>query len=63
MNGFVDAGFTSFYFYFLFFFICLFSFNNDNGSKTAKGVSFLISSATFGGSLSALCRYQEIDLV
>ena len=57
MNGFVDAGFTSFLFLFLF------SFNNDNGSKTAKGVSFLISSATFGGSLSALCRYQEIDLV
>ena len=26
---------------------------NDNGSKTAKGMSFLISSATFGGSLSA----------
>ena len=44
MNGFVDAGFTSFF---------LFSFNNDNGSKTAKGISFLVSSATFGGSLSA----------
>ena len=29
------------------------SFINDNGSKTAKGMSFLISSATFGGSLSA----------
>ena len=43
MNGFVDAGFTS-----------SFNFvNNDNGSKTAKGISFLISSATFGGSLFA----------
>ena len=29
------------------------SFINDNGSSTAKGMSFLISSATFGGSLSA----------
>ena len=33
--------------------VLLISFNNDNGSKTAKGISFLISSATFGGSLSA----------
>jgi hypothetical protein len=37
-------------FIFIFF---LFSFNNDNGSKTAKGISFLLGSATFGGSLSA----------
>ena len=29
------------------------SFSNDNGSNTAKGMSFLISSATFSGSLSA----------
>ena len=29
------------------------SFINDSGSSTAKGMSFLISSATFGGSLSA----------
>ena len=29
------------------------SFINGNGSSTAKGMSFLISSATFGGSLSA----------
>ncbi len=29
------------------------SFINDNGSNTAKGMSFLMSSATFGGSLSA----------
>ena len=28
-------------------------FINDNGSSTAKGMSFLISSATFGGSLFA----------
>ena len=33
--------------------VFLISFNNDNGSKTAKGISFLISSATFAGSLSA----------
>ncbi len=33
--------------------VLLISFNNDNGSKSAKGTSFLISSATFGGSLSA----------
>ena len=33
--------------------VFLISFNNDNGSKTAKGISFLISSATFGGGLSA----------
>ena len=33
--------------------VLLISFNNDNGSKTAKGISFLISSAIFGGSLSA----------
>ena len=33
--------------------VLLISFNKDNGSKTAKGISFLISSATFGGSLSA----------
>jgi hypothetical protein len=43
MNGFVDAGLP----------VLLFSFNNDNGSKTAKEISFLISSATFGGTLSA----------
>ena len=29
------------------------SFINDNGSSTAKGMFFLISSATFGGNLSA----------
>ncbi len=29
------------------------SFSNDNGSNTAKGMSFLISSATFSGNLSA----------
>jgi hypothetical protein len=29
------------------------SLSNDNGSKTAKGTFFLISSATFNGSLSA----------
>jgi len=29
------------------------SFNNDNGSRTANGTSFRISSATFNGSLSA----------
>ncbi len=29
------------------------SFINDNGSSTVKGMSFSISSATFGGSLSA----------
>jgi hypothetical protein len=28
------------------------SLSNDNGSKTAKGTFFLISSATFNGSLS-----------
>ena len=33
--------------------VLLISFNSDNSSKTAKGISFLISSATFGGSLSA----------
>jgi hypothetical protein len=33
--------------------VLLFSFNNDNGSKTAKGISFLIGPATFGGSSSA----------
>ena len=33
--------------------VLLISFHNDNGSKTAKGISFLIGSATFGGSLSA----------
>ena len=33
--------------------VLLISFTNDNGSKTATGISFLISSATFGGSLSA----------
>ena len=29
------------------------SFINDNGSNTAKGMFFLMSSATFGDSLSA----------
>ena len=29
------------------------SFNNDNGSKTANGKSFWMSSATINGSLSA----------
>jgi hypothetical protein len=29
------------------------SFNNDNGSKTANGKSFRMSSATINGSLSA----------
>jgi hypothetical protein len=29
------------------------SLSSDNGSKTAKGTSFLIRSATFNGSLSA----------
>ncbi len=29
------------------------SLSNDNGSKTAKGTFFLISSATFNGNLSA----------
>ena len=33
--------------------VLLFSFNNDNGSKIAKETSFLISLATFSGSLSA----------
>ena len=33
--------------------VFLISLKNDSGSKTAKGTSFLISSATFGGSLSA----------
>ena len=43
------------------------SFINDNGSSTAKGMFFLISSATFGGSLSAYCadiknqRYCRFD--
>ncbi len=41
------------------------SFINDNGSSTAKGMFFLISSATFGGNLFVCvrCRNQEINLV
>ena len=33
--------------------VLLISFNNDNGSKTANGKSFRMSSATINGSLSA----------
>ena len=40
------------------------SFSNDNGSNTAKGMSFLMSSATFSGSLSAYgADIKKINLV
>ena len=40
--------------------VLLISFNNDNGSKTAKGISFLISSAMISFIYS---RFLQTDLL
>ena len=43
--------------------VFLISFNNDNGSKTAKGISFLISSAMISFIYSRFLRTDLLMLV